>query len=296
LNQVDNKKVTPKALGIYQDEFDNLRQAFRVKVKVSKDLIQENPLLKNVKEIDADPTPETTEEAYKLLTDYYAPMQCAVYKYIGLNKYRTWNTASLEAEISRLDEFRTKAGALDYHEVVANKSTGFPESDDYIYLKLINDFYRNAPIDSLLGYNNTRQAQVYGQYILYFEWLKDQLAILIGDEKKSRVQIDNHDQLNSEEKPSLTAYAIMHHYLDSPVTKTNSNKFADEYGFKSGDALYNKYRRWRDDSNRLLNSENKASNNKRIANFKQALKLLETRDNKAFKAAERDLKKLTGEK
>jgi hypothetical protein len=103
------------------------------------------------------------------------------------------------------------------------------------------------------------------------------------------------DQITTKEKPSVVAYAIMHVYLNSPITPTNKDKFGKSYGFKNGKALYNKYGLWRNDHKRMLNSESTASNNRRIENFKMAvnlLKLLHPHKKQAFEAAQNDLNKL----
>lgn len=282
-----------KVFGIYQEEFDKLRQTFRIKVRVTKDEAQKYPGLQEGDEMFADPTPTTPAEAYKLLTDYYAMMHFVAFKDMGLRKYHVWNKASLKTEIDRIEEFRSYAELTSYDDAVSDHHS-FPVPEEYIYLKWINGFYEHASLVTLMGYNNTREAQVYAEYFLYYEWLKSELSLLTETAPSDNSEADLGDQIHQQGKPTIAAYAIMHFYLSKPITKYNKAELGSEYGFANGDALYNRYLFWRDDGNRLLHHDNTTKNNSRIKNFKLAMDLLKTRNQKAFQAAEKDLKNLIG--
>ncbi len=134
------------------------------------------------------------------------------------------------------------------------------------------------------------------------EWLTNEIEFFT--EMRSFINTPLQVQLKNSNinehlpvKPTITAYAIMHVYLErfegTGITQQNKTRLAKEYGYNSGDRLRNEYVLYQNDEKRLdLHTNNKKSATAHLERYKSILPLLQKMNNRAFQAANKDLQLL----
>ena len=70
----------------YLLEVENIRNRFRISRKATKKDVEEMPQFKVGQVVIYDPQPQTSLDAFRLLTDYYAACQCEIQKVVTIVK------------------------------------------------------------------------------------------------------------------------------------------------------------------------------------------------------------------
>src|SRR5262249_51955468 len=140
------------------------------------------------------------------------------------------------------------------------------------------------------------ESNVYAKYFLFYNFLN-------GSDSN---RISENSVINKSSKRSVTAYAIMHVYLNKTggpgVTNNNKSKLSNEYGV-SADDLRNTYLRLKKDENRIslktggeqLSGQRKRSADTLLNNFLVAIELLKGKSQSAHKLALSELEILKKE-
>jgi hypothetical protein len=94
--------------------------------------------------------------------------------------------------------------------------------------------------------------------------------------------------ISTSPKPTIKQIALICHYTDRAVTRTNAQMIVSEYQHTSGDALFNQYSRYRSKANRTGAENSKKKNSNKIELFESISPYL-TANESALKKAEADI-------
>ena len=182
-----------KAFKVFQENYNSLKEKFRVKrVATKQDSINFSSI--NLLEgdiIEYEPEYKTTNEAFQLLTQYYAKIYFELEKNLFIDRFKVWNMITIEAEILEIERFKNSAKELGLTDAVKAFGKWSNDKDEYVYNRLVAGFYENLEIEKypLISSIGNIEARVYGRYILFYEFLKDQLNHIenAGQDKQNQM-------------------------------------------------------------------------------------------------------------
>lgn len=179
-----NQEQLNNSFNRFAEKHAELRAMYRIKVPLTKEEAESWDNLKEGDMMERNPyIPNTPKEAFQLFVDFYATIQLELYKHIFFEKYRIVNKASIEAELLELDKWIAKAEKESYSEACNNNSYS-DKNNEYEYLRLTRGFYDGYLMTHDQHYEGSTAACIYGQYILFYKFLKETLKSLKGEPSK----------------------------------------------------------------------------------------------------------------
>lgn len=169
-----------EAYKYFIENSEAIRKCFRIKRKATIEDCKQIPGLKEGDIIEQDPPFSTNTEAFALLTNYYAPIYMELEKNLFIEKYKTWNEATMQAEISEIEAFISAAKNQNLSEACRVFSKWGQDTDAYIFLRLTSGFYENLEVQNYpsIGAMGNKESHIYGKYVLFYNFLKTQLNVL----------------------------------------------------------------------------------------------------------------------
>lgn len=166
------------AYKVYQENFNILRNKFRIKRKATKEDCDQFDRLKIGDIISFNPEYKTTLEAYTLLVEYYAKAYFEYEKVRFLETYKVWNVETVKAEISEIEKFIADAGKVSLTDACKSYNTVDGSNNFDVYRRFTGGFYQHLevnryPIISAFG---NIEAVVYGRYFIFYNYLKELFA------------------------------------------------------------------------------------------------------------------------
>lgn len=173
LNEQKRHTVT---IAIFEKQ-NQLKDTFQTLKILSKEDIESGayPNLTEGQEIKINPAiPRDPKEAYQLFKDYYAAFQCETHKSLFFDAYRSFeNKNAVNAEIKIIEDFISSTEAITYKDACNNLNN---IDRRYEYKRLIGGFYNDYLMTWEQQNLNSNAASVYGEYILFYNYLKDIIA------------------------------------------------------------------------------------------------------------------------
>jgi hypothetical protein len=162
---------------IYRQNHQRILEWFRVQSKATKKDCKEIQGLREGDLIIQDPDYSTTAEAFALLINYYAPQYMEWEKLSFIEKYKTWNTVTIQAEIEEIESFMANAEKSSLSDACSAFNKWGQDTDAFIFLRLKSGFYENLEVASYpsIGTLGNKEAHLYGRYFLFYDFLKTKL-------------------------------------------------------------------------------------------------------------------------
>jgi len=168
-------------IAAYQKEFDEIQNQYRINIPATDEHLVYFPTLKKGELISQNPeVPQDPSEAFELLKNYYAALQCVICKMLFIETYYTWNEPAIRAEIQLIEDFIKEANKLSYTKACNALKKSVPDTDEdkLEYLRLKNGFYEGYQMIWSDHSVSSRPASVYGKYFLFYDFLKARLRNL----------------------------------------------------------------------------------------------------------------------
>ena len=103
----------------------------------------------------------------------------------------------------------------------------------------------------------------------------DECELLALVEQEMSATLKNVSENNSQQKLSLQQIALQYVWEEKLITKQNSDEIALEFGYKSGDKLYDHFCKWSRKANRIADPDgSKKQMENKIKLFESVIKLL----------------------
>jgi hypothetical protein len=241
------------AYKVYQENYSALRKRFRVRRKANKEDCQTMPRLREGDIIEFNPDYNTSIEAFTLLTEYYAMAYLELEKYLFLELYKIWNVDTIKSEIIEIENFINDAAKLSLADACKAYGSFGNDNSKFVYLRLKCGFYQNLEISKypLISAIGNSEAQVYGRYFLFYEYLKkaqieteDLPKSVFNLKEKGQTDANVESQDLAPAKLKVKQVALIHVYEGKQITRGNAPAIAEGYGYRSktsGEALFQDY-------------------------------------------------------
>jgi|GEM_PF-4419973 len=120
--------------------------------------------------------PNDAKEAFKLFVDYYAHLNFYAQVNLFFDTFLSFeNKAAINEEIAEMEAFISEANKVSYKAACKDHFT----IDDYFeYKRFSEGYYDDNLMDDAKFSENSRAANVYGKYILFYNHLKNKLIKL----------------------------------------------------------------------------------------------------------------------
>ena len=172
-NKLRHNEVT---IEIYEKQ-NQLIDKFQETKTLSKEDIESGiyPNFTERQQIKINPAiPSDPKEAFQLFKIYYAAFQFETYKSLFFDTYRSFeNQNAINAEIKIIEDFIKDAENLSYKDACSNLNN---KERRYEFRRLTGGFYNDYLMTWEQHNLNSVAASVYGEYILLYDYLKNQLA------------------------------------------------------------------------------------------------------------------------
>ncbi|MEB0260504.1 hypothetical protein QN352_02380 [Mucilaginibacter sp. 10I4] len=172
-----NDKKRNEAFMDYHDKREALNGKFlkpTVLTQEDYDLIPDNSSFKVGKEYVSNlKIPTEPEAAFKLFVDYYATLNLYTQQNLFFDTYLTFeNKTAIKEEIAAIEAFINEADKVSYKEACTERYN----IDDFTEYKRFSEGFYNLHLMSEEKFNEgSVAARVYGKYVLFYEYLKNQL-------------------------------------------------------------------------------------------------------------------------
>lgn len=179
------------------------------------------------------PLVDTPKEAFERLHKLTGQNLSEWYQKHFYQTYPVINLDIINSEITDLENFITEANKLLIKDAFRSDAIKYHNSpfylkeEQYEYLRLTNHYYNTHVCDYL---QSKITCQVYGKYILYYNWLK-----------KLRDKYKSLKPQKSTAEFTINEIALKYVYEGKTITRKNGNAIAKQYGHNSGEKLFHRF-------------------------------------------------------
>ena len=163
-------------------------------------------------------------------------------------KFEANDLVPISNEIKKIDEFISQANKLDIDRAFAGKDVLHEEGE---YLRLKHGYYRKDRVvfkkgSSEIEFFGRHAPEVFGRFFLFKDWLTDKYRCAVEvlknkEESKTEQPLAENTENETVQILSLKQIALKYIYEGKQITRENGNEIAREYGYTSGEKLFQHY-------------------------------------------------------